>query len=38
VNDNPADDFWAYAVARFERCRVLMDSPDFSRHIQAVGT
>jgi thiamine kinase-like enzyme len=38
VNDNPADDFWAYAVARFERCRMLMDSPDFSRHIQAVGT
>jgi len=38
VNDNPADDFWAYAVGRFERCRALMDSPDFSRHIQSVGT
>ena len=38
VNDNPADDFWAYAVGRFERCRTLMDSPDFSRHIQSVGT
>jgi len=36
VNDNPADDFWAYAVGRFERCRRLMDSPDFAEHIAAV--
>src|SRR5690606_3595258 len=26
VNQNPADDFWAYAVGRFERCKKLMGS------------
>ena len=36
VNQNPADDFWAYAVNRFERCKKLMGSPDFGRHLQAV--
>ncbi len=36
VNQNPADDFWAYAVNRFERCKKLMGSADFGRHIQAV--
>lgn len=36
VNQNPADDFWAYAVNRFERCKKLMGGPDFGRHIQAV--
>ncbi len=36
VNRNPADDFWAYAVNRFERCKKLMGSADFGRHIQAV--
>jgi thiamine kinase-like enzyme len=35
VNENPADDFWAYAVGRFERCKKLMGSPDFGRSIQA---
>nr|WP_298684425.1 choline kinase family protein [uncultured Dongia sp.] len=35
VNQNPADDFWAYAVGRFERCKTLMGAPDFGRHIQA---
>jgi thiamine kinase-like enzyme len=29
VNDNPADDFWAYAVGRFERCRRLMATDRF---------
>ena len=24
VNANPADDFWAYAIGRFERCKTLM--------------
>jgi thiamine kinase-like enzyme len=24
INDNPVEDFWAYAVGRFERCRTLM--------------
>jgi thiamine kinase-like enzyme len=36
VNQNPADDFWAYAVNRFERCKKLMGSPDFGKHLQAV--
>lgn len=36
VNKNPADDFWAYAVNRFERCKRLMGAPDFGRHVQAV--
>ncbi|MBK8157502.1 MAG: phosphotransferase family protein [Rhodospirillaceae bacterium] len=35
VNENPADDFWAYAVGRFERCKTLMGSPAFGRSIQA---
>jgi thiamine kinase-like enzyme len=37
ANDNPADDFWAYAVNRFERCRALMSSPDFAAQIAAIG-
>ena len=36
VNENPAEDFWAYAVGRFERCKVLMSSPDFDEHIAAI--
>ena len=36
VNDNPADDFWAYAVGRFERCRALMDTDAFAEHLAAV--
>lgn len=36
VNQNPADDFWAYAVKRFERCKKLMGRADFGRHLQAV--
>jgi thiamine kinase-like enzyme len=35
VNGNPADDFWAYAVNRFARCKKLMGSPDFGRALQA---
>ena len=37
VNQNPADDFWAYAVNRFERCKALMGRTDFGRHIAAVA-
>ena len=33
VNDNPADDFWGYAVTRFERCRALMATPEFATHL-----
>jgi thiamine kinase-like enzyme len=36
VNQNPADDFWSYAVNRFERCKTLMAEAGFGRHIQAV--
>jgi thiamine kinase-like enzyme len=38
VNENPADDFWAYAVNRFERCKALMGSAEFGRHLDAVRT
>ena len=37
VNDNPAEDFWAYAVERFERCKELMSSPDFDAQIAAIS-
>jgi thiamine kinase-like enzyme len=37
VNKNPADDFWAYAVNRFERCKALMGRADFGMHLEAVG-
>lgn len=36
VNENPVDDFWAYATNRFERCKRLMGRADFGRHLQAV--
>ena len=36
ANENPVDDFWAYAVNRLERCRALMASADFPRHLAAV--
>jgi len=31
ANDNPAEDFWAYAVNRLNRCRGLMKTPEFAR-------
>jgi thiamine kinase-like enzyme len=37
ANKNPAEDFWAYAVNRFERCKVLMASPEFDAHVAAVA-
>lgn len=33
---NPADDFWAYSVNRFERCKALMQSPEFAAHLKAI--
>lgn len=36
ANDNPADDFRAYADGRFARCKALMETAEFSRHLQAV--
>jgi thiamine kinase-like enzyme len=35
-DDNPAEDFWAYAVGRFERCKALMTSVDFAQHVRAI--
>ena len=36
ANDNPADDFRAYADGRFARCKALMEAAEFSRHLAAV--
>jgi hypothetical protein len=36
ANENPVDDFWAYAVKRFERCKALMADPAFGGHLDAV--
>ena len=36
ADDNPAEDFWAYAVGRFERCKALMTNPAFDKHLAAV--
>lgn len=33
---NPAEDFWAYSTGRFERCKALMSTPDFSSHVAAI--
>ena len=37
ANDNPAEDFWAYAVGRFERCNRLMGTEEFSRHLASIS-
>ena len=37
ANKNPAEDFWAYSLNRFARCRKLMRSPEFVEHLAAVG-
>ena len=34
---NPAEDFWAYAIGRFERCKALMGQPEFQQHVEAVA-
>ena len=36
ADDNPAEDFWAYATGRFERCKALMADPAFSDALAAV--
>lgn len=38
ANGNPVDDFWAYAVGRFQRCQTLMASPGYSDHLAAIST
>ena len=37
ANRNPADDFWAYSLNRFERCKALMDTPDYAAHLAVVA-
>ncbi len=37
ANNNPADDFAAYANRRFARCKALMASPGFAAHVAAVA-
>jgi thiamine kinase-like enzyme len=36
MNDNSVDDFWAYSINRFERCRRLLASEEFAAAIAAV--
>ena len=36
ANGNPAEDFWAYSTGRFERCKALMNSDDFTKHLAAI--
>ncbi|TGT72469.1 LPS biosynthesis choline kinase [bacterium M00.F.Ca.ET.159.01.1.1] len=36
ANDNPVDDFRAYADGRFARCKMLMETAEFSGHLAAV--
>ncbi|MDH3740183.1 MAG: phosphotransferase family protein [Hyphomicrobiales bacterium] len=36
ANDNPAEDFRAYADGRFARCKALMAEPAFAGHVEAV--
>jgi thiamine kinase-like enzyme len=36
ANANPADDFRAYANGRFARCKALMGTAAFARHVDAV--
>jgi thiamine kinase-like enzyme len=36
ANDNPRNDFLTYALRRLMRCKTLMSSTDFGRHLDAV--
>lgn len=36
ADENPAEDFWAYATGRFARCQALMQDPAFAGHVAAV--
>ena len=37
ANNNPAEDFWAYSVTRFERCKKLMNDPAFKEHVATIA-
>ena len=36
ADKNPAEDFWAYSIERFERCKILMQNPNFEEHVNAI--
>ena len=36
ADKNPAEDFWAYSIERFERCKKLMQDSNFAEHIEAI--
>ncbi|RUW19848.1 LPS biosynthesis choline kinase, partial [Mesorhizobium sp. M4B.F.Ca.ET.013.02.1.1] len=36
ANNNPVDDFRAYADGRFARCKALMETAEFSLHLAAI--
>lgn len=36
ADGNTAEDFWAYALGRFERCKALMSAPEMPGHVAAV--
>ena len=36
ADKNPAEDFWAYSIERFERCIRLMQISEFADHIIAI--
>ncbi len=36
ADKNPAEDFWAYSIERFERCKKLMQNSNFVEHINAI--
>jgi thiamine kinase-like enzyme len=38
ANKNPAEDFWAYSLNRFERCKALMETEEFGNSVRAVET
>lgn len=38
AHDNPADDFWAYSINRFDRCKSLMGTAEFGRRLDAIGS
>lgn len=37
ADDNPAEDFWAYATERFNRCKELMQDNEFNKHIEQIA-
>lgn len=37
ANGNPAEDFWAYATGRFQRCARLMHDPAYSVHLSRIS-